>query len=193
MDNNYLVYLHLKPCGEVFYVGMGNKRRPYTKSDRNNFWKKIVKKHGYEIQIIKENLTKEDSYNLETSLIKQYGRRDLGLGTLVNLTDGGDGSHNVSVSQETKDKLSLIHTGSKRSDETRKKMSEKAKQRIFSQETRQKMSESAKNKIFTEEHKKKLYSNKDGENNGMFGRTHSEETREKMRQKALERHAENKK
>ena len=41
MDNNYLVYLHLKPCGEVFYVGMGNKRRPYTKSDRNNFWKKI--------------------------------------------------------------------------------------------------------------------------------------------------------
>jgi hypothetical protein len=183
-----LLYRHLKPCGEVFYIGVGNKRRPYTKSDRSDFWWKVVNKYGYEIQILKTNLTKEEAYELEVILISWYGRRDLGLGSLVNLTNGGDGSNNVIVSQETRDKISKIHTGSKRSEETKKRMSEKAKLRIISKETRNKMSESAKKKILTEEHKNKLYSNKDGENNGMFGKNHSEETREKMRQKALLRH-----
>ena len=188
-----LLYRHLKPCGEVFYIGVGNKIRPYAKTDRSDFWWKVVNKYGYEIQILKTNLTKEEAYELEVILISWYGRKNLGLGPLVNLTNGGDGSNNVIVSQETRDKISKIHTGSKRSEETKKLMSEKAKLRIFSEETRNKMSESAKNKVFTEEHKNKLYSNKDGENNGMFGKTHSEETREKIRQKALERHAENKK
>lgn len=187
-----LLYRHLKPCGEVFYIGVGNKRRPYTKSDRSDFWWKVVNKYGYEIQILKTNLTKEEAYELEIILISWYGRRDLGLGSLVNLTNGGDGSNNVIVSQETRNKISKSHTGSKRSEETKKLMSEKAKLRIISKETKNKMSESAKKKIFTEDHKKKLYSNKDGENNGMFGKTHSEETREKIRQKALLRHSKNK-
>ena len=51
----------------------------------------------------------------------------------------------------------------------------------LSEETKLKMSISAKKKIFTEEHRNKLSKNKDGENNGMFGKTHSDETREKMR------------
>lgn len=55
-----LLYRHLKPNGETFYIGVGNNIRPYTKSDRNNFWWKVVKKYGYEIQILKRNLTKEE-------------------------------------------------------------------------------------------------------------------------------------
>lgn len=41
-----LLYRHLKPNGETFYIGVGNNIRPYTKSDRNNFWWKVVKKYG---------------------------------------------------------------------------------------------------------------------------------------------------
>lgn len=51
----------------------------------------------------------------------------------------------------------------------------------ISLQTRIKMSESAKKKTITEEHRNKLRENKSGKNNGMFGKTHSEETREKMR------------
>lgn len=187
MKNNYCLYRHLKPSGEVFYIGMGNLRRPHTKSDRSDFWWKVVNKYGYEIEILKTNLSKEEAYELEIILISWYGRKNLNLGPLVNLTDGGDGSNNVVVSEQTKLKLSKIQKGRKRTDETKRKMSEKAKLRIFSKETRLKMSESAKNKIITEEHKEKLYSNKKGYNNGMFGKTHSDETKEKIRLKALER------
>ena len=188
-----LLYRHLKPNGETFYVGVGNNIRPYTKSDRNNFWWKVVKKYGYEIQILKRNLTKEEAYELEVILISWYGRRDLGLGYLVNLTDGGDGSNNVVVSEETREKLRIARLGHTLSEETKLKISNSHKGKIVSEETRLKMSESAKKKIFTEEHYNKLHTSQKGENNGMFGKTHSEETREKIRQKALERHAENKK
>lgn len=88
--NTHYIYLHLKPCGEVFYVGIGKNRRAYNKKSRNSWWKKVVNKHGYEIQIIKNRITKEEACELEKILISWYGRRDLGKGTLVNLTDGGE-------------------------------------------------------------------------------------------------------
>ena len=62
---------------------------------------------------------------MEIYLIKYYGRRDLGEGTLVNLTDGGDGAINLSA-------------------EARAKMSASAKGRIYSVERRVKISENTK-------------------------------------------------
>ena len=182
-----LLYRHIKPNGQTFYIGVGNNIRPYTKSDRNNFWWKVVKKYGYEIQILKRNLTKEEAYELEVILISWYGRRDLGLGYLVNLTDGGDGSNNVVVSEETREKLRIARLGHTLSEETKLKISNSHKGKIVSEETRLKMSESAKKKIFTEEHYNKLHTSQKGENNGMFGKTHSDETRDKIRQKAIGR------
>lgn len=90
----YYIYRHLKPCGEVFYIGLGKtKNRAKDKSSRSDFWKKTIKKYpDYEIQIISRNLTKEEAVELEIALISWYGRRNLGTGTLVNLTDGGDGA-----------------------------------------------------------------------------------------------------
>lgn len=187
MINKYCVYKHIKPNGEVFYIGMGNKKRPYTFSDRSDFWKKITSKYDYKIIIIKNNISKNEAYKLERMLISKYGRRDLGKGTLVNHTDGGDGSYNVVISEETRLKISIANTGSKRSNETKKKMSEAAKGRVFTAETRLKMSNSAKNKTMTEEHKNKLWFSRFGAENGMYKRTHSEETKEKIRQKAIGR------
>ena len=87
-----VIYKHLKPCGEVFYIGIGQEeKRAKSKSDRNNYWHNVVNKYGYEVQILKSDLTWEDACEMEKVLISWFGRRDLGLGTLVNLTDGGEG------------------------------------------------------------------------------------------------------
>lgn len=113
-----VIYRHLKPCGEVFYIGIGNdKSRAYVKKNRSEYWKNIVDKHGYEVQILKSDLTMEDAKELEIILIDYYGRRDLGKGTLVNLTDGGDGAN---PSEETKQKLRDINLGKKWTEEQRK-------------------------------------------------------------------------
>lgn len=142
---NKVIYRHLKPNGEVFYIGIGKKSRAYSKKDRNKHWHNIVNKYGYEVQILKEGLNWEEACELETLLINYYGRRDLGTGTLVNLTDGGDGAVNLSkesrkktsdalkgkpshrkgkkLSEEHKAKLSKAHTGKKHSEETKAKMS----------------------------------------------------------------------
>ena len=108
----YCLYVHKrKSDNELFYIGIGNNKRPYIKGTRSNFWKNEVKKHDYSIEILTNNLTWKNAQEAEIQLIKLYGRRDLGLGQLVNLTDGGDGSPGCVTSQETKDKLSKALKG----------------------------------------------------------------------------------
>ena len=87
-----VLYFHINLIKqEIFYIGIGNKHRPYSQGSRNNFWKNEVKKYGYHVVVIHESLTWKEACELEKQYIKQIGRRDLSLGTLVNLTDGGEG------------------------------------------------------------------------------------------------------
>jgi len=148
MSNAY-VYQHItKDTKEIFYIGISNAnnlKRAYTNYKRSIFWKNIVDKHGYNVEIIYKNLTWEEACNIEINLIKQYGRRDLGLGTLVNLTDGGDGTINIirkPVSEITKKRLSIINKGKKLSEETKLKISLIQIGKKLSQETKTKMSNS---------------------------------------------------
>ena len=107
-DKKYCIYRHLKPNGEVFYIGIGLKNRPCCKHNRNKYWKNIVSKYGYEVQILKTNLTQEEACELEIMLISWYGRRDLNTGTLCNLTDGGEKGSGYIYTDELKEKMSLI-------------------------------------------------------------------------------------
>lgn len=92
-----VVYSHNKPCGEVFYVGIGqDEKRAYDKQKRSNYWKKIAVKYGYEVKIVKEDISYEEAREVEIFMIDFYGRRDLGKGTLCNMTDGGEGRLNPS-------------------------------------------------------------------------------------------------
>ena len=119
-----VLYRHMKPCGEVFYIGIGNKYRPYSKDYRNTFWQKITNKYPeYEVQILKSNLTWEDACELEKILISWYGRRDLNKGTLCNMTDGGDGVNNKIWTKHSRKKASISATGKKMSKEAKEKMS----------------------------------------------------------------------
>ena len=80
-----IVYEHVRnDTNEVFYVGIGKKiYRAYDKRKRTEFWKNIVKKVGYTINIIHNDIDYKDAIEIEKSLIAKYGRRDLGLGNLV--------------------------------------------------------------------------------------------------------------
>lgn len=110
IKTNKVVYLHKRLSdGEVFYVGIGSKKRPYSKNSRNKHWRNYTTKHEYEVSILFEKLTWKEACIREKSLILDYGRRDLGLGTLVNMTDGGDGQCNLA--QESRSKISKANKG----------------------------------------------------------------------------------
>jgi hypothetical protein len=147
--NNNCIYYHLKPCGEVFYIGIGNDKRPNSKQNRNKYWHNIIEKYGYEVQVLKNDLSWEDAIELEILLISWFGRKDLKLGTLVNMTDGGEGNKNIVMTPESNIKRSLASKGIPKTNRG-------VKRKGHSQETRDKMS-LAKKGIKTEapeEHKK---------------------------------------
>ena len=169
--NDKVVYIHRrKDNREVFYVGMGSEKRSregITSNKRSEFWKRIVAKTDYTIEIVEKNLSQNKALLLESELIKKYGRRDLSLGNLVNMTDGGEGggfgrklseSHKMSISIAQKGikkintearikgqiERSLKMKGRKASAESKEKMSKALKGRVFSEEWRKKISESRK-------------------------------------------------
>lgn len=121
------LYRHIRlDKNEPFYIGIGsdsNYKRAYSERGRNVFWKRIVNKIEYRVDIIFDNLSWELICRKEIRLIKLYGRRDLKLGTLCNLTDGGDGSLGVIPSIITREKMIKALKNRKISENTRLKLS----------------------------------------------------------------------
>lgn len=173
-----IVYKHIRlDNNQVFYVGIGkSKKRAYSKKNRNKYWNNIVKYCGYEVDVTLEDLTWEEACFKEKELINIYGRKDLGLGTLCNLTDGGDGTLNIKFSEEKIKYLSEKFKGTfnpffgkKHTQEVKNIISAKAKGRIRTSETRKKISESIKGencfwfgKKLSNEHKFKLSEKRKG-------------------------------
>ena len=159
MENNYYVYVYLDPLKpnkyqfgkfsfdyEPFYIGMGKNQRINQHINESKNEKNKTAKHYKILKILKnglepiryklyENITKESAYRLEIYLINLIGRRDLKLGTLTNLRDGGSGSHEIT--EETKNKMrknqknmcgkNNPNFGNKWTDEQKKKASIKLK------------------------------------------------------------------
>lgn len=105
---------------------------------------KIVDKAGYTVEIVYQSNVYEDMKELEIFLISLYGRRDLGKGALVNLTDGGDGNFGWIMPKEVRDKISKSHIGMK------------------------------------VPYKKRPHIDTKGEKNPFYGKTHTEETRNRI-------------
>ena len=122
-----VVYRHRRlDTNEIFYIGIGKtEKRAYAKKGRNTHWKRIVNKVDYTVEIIFDNLTWKEACELEKSLIWLYGRRDLETGTLVNMTNGGEGTLGTVTTKETRKKLSEAGKNRKPTPETRKKLSER--------------------------------------------------------------------
>lgn len=190
--NDFYVYIHYKASGlkTPFYVGKGRKRRAYSTHHQNTHWHRTVKKYGRKVKFIAKNLSEEAAFVLERELIKKLGRSDLGLGPLVNQTDGGEGTINISEetrkklipTQEIIDKRRETRKGYRHSKKTRYKIGLAHKGKHVSEETKKRLSESHlgqrgfwKGKKLSDEHRKKLSKSHEGKPH-----PHSEETRKKL-------------
>lgn len=106
----FYVYRHIRlDTGRPFYVGKGSGRgRHKNKTNRNLYWKRIVNKVGYTVEIIGKNLTEDEAFQKEILLIKLY--KSLGM-CEANLTYGGEGTKGLLKTEETKSKISKAHGG----------------------------------------------------------------------------------
>lgn len=161
MENENYIYLHIKETtGEPFYVGKGKNNRFKTFNNRNKHWHNIVNKHGFDIIFLETNLTEQEAFEKEIYWINRIGRKDLGLGPLVNFTNGGEGTSGRPMNKNTKEKLRNANLGKVTSEETKLKLSISLKGRPspmkgkisknagkeLSQETKNKISNSLKGK-----------------------------------------------
>ena len=115
----YYVYIYKDPRPtknqQVVYVGKGTGDRAWY------HWKKRVRGNkGFGaflallrqeklepiIEIARESLEEAEAFYEEMKLIEVYGRRDLGTGTLFNLTDGGEGLAGVIRTDEWRKNIS---------------------------------------------------------------------------------------
>jgi hypothetical protein len=160
------LYRHIRLDKNVpFYIGIGIDNTYYranSKKSRNDHWNKIINKTDYEVEILFEHDDYDFIKEKEIEFIALHGRSDLALGTLCNLTNGGDGCLGLVHSDEAKLKMSIPNKGKIISEEQRRKVSEFQKGRVHSLESRKKMSEAVM-----------------GEKNHMYGKKISEETRQK--------------
>lgn len=114
MEDQQYVYIkrNLDKGCEIFYVGIGKNDR-YKSKQRNKWCRAIENKYNTETVIITPLLPTGLAKGIEQALIMAHGRRDLGTGTLTNLTNGGDGTN--TPSPETRAKLSARLKGNKHS------------------------------------------------------------------------------
>jgi len=125
----YYVYTHLNPqTKEIFYVGIGKGNRAWNKgAGRNKFWENYINKYGFEVEIIAENITRNQAGKIEIELIAHLGRRQIEEGgTLVNRSIGGDGgSGGYTHTEEWKRQHSERQLGKKK-----KPLSQEAKEKL---------------------------------------------------------------
>src|ERR1035437_4584992 len=126
LDWRYFVYVYYdgRPgnFGVPIYVGKGSKRigslehkRAYSHwrlRSSNKFLQRVLDKHrkaGVEprIELVAIFETEVAAHALEVELIATYGRRDLRLGSLLNLTDGGEGVRGRVISDAWRKKIAV--------------------------------------------------------------------------------------
>jgi hypothetical protein len=103
--STYYVYAYLRQHdGTPYYIGKGKDRRAWSK----NHGRIMVPKDETKIIMLHENLSEQEAHEIERQLIQQHGRKDLGTGYLLNLTDGGEGASGRILQESTIEKFRVI-------------------------------------------------------------------------------------
>jgi len=154
----FYLYEHCRPdTGLVFYVGKGTRDRLNTTRNRNRHWHNVVNKAGgFKSQKTFEHEDEELVLLAEVERIDQLKR--LGY-KLSNITNGGEGTSGMVHTPESRAKIGVKH-----SPESYARALEKRKLLKVSEATRKKQS-----------------LERIGHKNVMYGKTHSESAREKIR------------
>ena len=116
-DKKFCVYVHIFPNGKK-YIGITCKR-PNDRWESGNGYKEgspmrnAINKYGWdniEHVILFEGLTQEEACNKEIELIAEYKTNIHKYGNKYgyNMTDGGEGTFGHKVSEENKEKKSVI-------------------------------------------------------------------------------------
>jgi len=118
--NEYYTYAYLREDGTPYYIGKGKcKTKRHLHPGHHT---PIPPKER--ILILKTNISEEESVKHEKYMIAVFGRKDLGTGILRNLTNGGDGKSGWKMNENTKEKIRRSNIGQKRTEETKRKLSE---------------------------------------------------------------------
>lgn len=100
----HYVYLHVNEAG-VFYVGCGNKKRPWVYSNRSALWKRAAS-GGYSVLILSEYKSKDGAWEHEKELIAYFKPS-------CNQATGGPSCTGITRTMETRDKMSSSQRGEK--------------------------------------------------------------------------------
>jgi len=175
--SKFYVYEHIRSdTGAVFYVGKGSGARATVRRNRNQHWKNIVAKNNgiFSVRFVAKDLDEELALLVEVEAIDKH----ISTGsTLCNKTIGGEGISEYKFSAEQR----LRMVGHKHSEATKLKISAANMGSRHSEESYAAMAAKKRGKPISNEHKKKLSIAFAGEKNHMWGKTHDEEAREKIR------------
>lgn len=107
----YYVYAYLRKFDNTpYYIGKGHRHRMFNKNHSVT-----VPIDRSKIMVLAENLSNDEACKLERSLIKMYGRKDIGTGILHNRTDGGEGAPGFKQTQDHIDSRTTKTANAKRS------------------------------------------------------------------------------
>ena len=99
------LYIHkTKDTNEVFYIGCGDKFRPSNPHNRNKYWNEVANTRGWYVEVLRDDLNKEEGGRMEAELIEQYG-----LENLTNIRPGGYTGYELS--SEHKQRISEANKG----------------------------------------------------------------------------------
>ena len=191
-EYRHFIYMHIRPDkNEPFYIGIGTNHidkslyyRAFSKRNRNNHWKNIVKLNpDYIVKILEESNDYSFIRKREIELIAEIGLSKDGLGTLCNLVKNTSGvtfhteetkkkiantikenyrkgimksnkGIKLILTEEQREKRSKAHIGKKHTEETKIKIGLIHKNKVLSEKDKQRLKEW--NKINSSKNKRKI-------------------------------------
>jgi group I intron endonuclease len=187
---NYYVYETLNTRTGKSYIGMRQTSKPIDKDfylGSGILFNKVLKKYGVKnfkkiilyIGDSRKDISDKEIFWIKTkNTIRPYG---------YNLSSGGEGGNLGSIVNK---KISIaskkrIQRGGYFSEETKNKLRDRRKGLEFNENWKTNISKKRIGTSMSEETKTKISLSSSGENNGMYGKKHSDSAKEKIRKSKL--------